>query len=423
MRTQSCHRFLTPSSARFFSIATILAAIAASSTAFQSRPANPIQTAPQPQSGNISLGSLFDTDLAELKPTPALTALVEKVRSQPAECSDRFTLKVVIKGVGDPIFRDTLAKARQEALELFFKSQGLTSKDYKLDVPDLNGQKDDVLASYWGPEQPQLTTKSKPGKGTKVKIGETIEVTLTAVDDANSRQSGIRAIQLVDLNINGTVPNPWYAESSGVLRCTASARRPPSLIVRYKVPPDAPPIVRLEGSAEDFVGKVDRDLGEFPLGDWYGTIKRHREIINTGYNHTITWAFEVSEMPGGQPNYAQVRGRAVGKIVHSQTSKYEECTFHHDIKPKRFEVEVTGQRLGDRLMINFPDAGVVDTVRQTCVRGYDATEPRPVVDAEAAMFDISGITAGAQYPLRSEVPPSNPNDRVTTTMQLYRAQK
>ena len=420
MRTQSCRRILICPSIRF---AIILTAIAACTTAFISRTSSGIQTVPQ-QSSGISLGPLFEQDLADLKPTQALKSLIEKARSNRPECPDALTLKVVIKGVGDPIFRDTLAKARVEALETFFENNGFKKgRDYKLEAPDLKGQNDDVYASYSSPSKPKLNTTSKPEKGTKVKVGDTITVTLTAADDANSVQSGIRAIQLIDLNTKGLVPNPWYAESSGVARCSSGARRPPPLTVVYKVPAGAPPLVRLEASAEDFAGNIDRDLGEFPLGDWYGTMKLRRELVNEGYQHTITWTFAVSEVAGGQPNYTEVRGRALGQIVTMGTHHYEECTFQHNINPTRFELEVTGQRLGDRLIINFPDPGVIDTVRQTCSRGYDATEPQPFTDTQAVSFDISGITPRAQYPLRSEVPPSDSNNRVTTTMELYRAKK
>lgn len=421
--TTGFYRFLKHFRNRFIvfaTIATMLGSLLLINTPAFTAPTGVMQ-AQQP--GPVSLGPLFETDLAELKPSDALKSLADKAKQKRSECPDAFTLQVVLRGVGDPIFLDTLAKAREESLETFLTSYGLKKGlDYNLLPFNVKGARDDVQASYQSPAQPKLKTTSVPPKGTKVKPGDTIKITMTAADDSNAAQSGIRAIQLVDQQSNGIVPDPWYADGK-VSKCSAAARNPPPLTVTYKVPENPPPIVRLEASAEDFAGNVERDLGTFPTGDWHGTWKLHRKIVADGYEHTITWSFAVSEMPGGNQFSAEVRGRAAVQIVYTPESKYEECTFVHKISPKSSEMEVTGQRLSDRLIINFPDPNIIDTVRQVCVRGLDETESKPVEDVRGAIFHVSGIAPDAKYPLTARVPPINEQNRVTITMELHRAKK
>ena len=364
-----------------------------------------------------SLGNIFETDLAELKPTEALKSLAERARQERPECVDGLTFKIFVSGA-DPIFMDTLAKAREGTIEAYLdKNYGLKkNRDYAFANYN-KAPRDDVQATYLGPEAINLVTKSTPAKGTKVRAGDTITVTMTATDNANSGQRGLKSITLIDLQKNGIVPDAWYAETAGVSKCTGDARKPPVVVARYIVPADPPPVIRLDAVAEDFAGNVERDLGEFPTGDWHGTMRLKREIPAEGYEHTINWTFAVSEIPGSD----EVRGRAVVTIDYSKGSKHEECTFSHNIAPTRAELNVTGRRIGDRLMIDFPDPAVKYTVRQTCIRGLDESEDRPFSDLEHASFDISGIAPGAKYPLRFEAPPSSQQNRVTTTMELHRA--
>jgi hypothetical protein len=426
-------RFLAHWRTRVVAIAmaapTLAALVVISPVALTAPQGRTAQPSPQPpQSGMTSLGTLFEPDLAELLPTgtDALKSLAEKAKGDRSECPDALAFKVVIQGTGDPLWRETLARARQDALVAFLRNHGLMQgRDYKLDKFDMNGPKDDVQVRFNGPEKPKLNTTSKPPKGTKVKAGDLIEVTMTATDDANVAQSGIRAIQLMDLQTNGLVDVKYFEDSS---KCTASALRPPSFKAQpYKVPSNPPALVRLEATAEDFAGNVNRDLGVFPTtGHWYGTMKLHRQIVNSRYEHTITWTFAVSEVSNerqvrdgrGGITYTEVRGRALGQIDYTATSKWADtnCFFQHNIKPAQFEMEVTGERQDDRLIINFPDPGVIDMRRTRCVEGLDETEPFPFNDTVDASFDLPGVKDGA----RDVIPPSDSNDRVTTTMELFR---
>ena len=121
-------------------------------------------------------------------------------------------------------------------------------------------------------EKPTLKTTSMPPKGTKVKPGDTIKVTMVAArNDATRWQTGDREHLLIAKN---PVVTSWSALGlpAGDSRRTARAGWNRELLVlTYTVPPNPPPIVRLRAIAEDSAGLMDTDVGEFPTGDWYGT--------------------------------------------------------------------------------------------------------------------------------------------------------
>jgi hypothetical protein len=109
---------------------------------------------------------------------------------------------------------------------------------------------------------------------------------MVARDHANLWQSGIKTIRLV-------------AESEGG-RSVASGNFPPAppgctalppeqrLEATYTVPSNPPPIVRLAALAEDHVGLIDTDIGEFPTkGDWYGTLEFSSDSVVLGVRTTI----------------------------------------------------------------------------------------------------------------------------------------
>ena len=65
---------------------------------------------------------------------------------------------------------------------------------------------------------------------------------------------------------------PPHWEVTGGPRPCAEKQWKQILEVTYTVPPNPPPIIRLRAVAEDFAGNKDDDVGEFPTGDWHGTI-------------------------------------------------------------------------------------------------------------------------------------------------------
>ena len=197
-------------------------------------------------------------------------------------------------------------------------------------------------------EPPKLHTTSVPPKGTKVKPGDQIKVTMVARDDANRWQTGIKTIQLVAKSEGGR-----FIASENFVRappgCTALPleRR---AVATYTVPSNPPPIVRLAALAEDHVGLMDTDVGEFPTeGDWYGTIKA--SVKGNVYNDTADIDYAVSQAPDGT-----ITGRG-HVVVTSEPIRSIHCTYTRKITPSEFDVEITGSREGDNLRLDLSQVG------------------------------------------------------------------
>jgi hypothetical protein len=127
---------------------------------------------------------------------------------------------------------------------------------------------------------------------------------MTARDDTTRWQTGTRTIEL-------------FADSEGG-RLVASQIYPPhlptcegqpeprTLRAVYRVPDEPPPIVRLRAVTKDHAGHQDFDVGEFPTGDWYGSIT---SFLNGNiYNNKAVIDFSFSLSPDGL--VIEQRGRA-----------------------------------------------------------------------------------------------------------------
>ena len=222
--------------------------------------------------GPVSLGDLFVVDTGVLKPGAAdkLGEAAARAVDERADCPKEARFKVVVKE-GDAMFQHALGTARRDTLKAVLGA--LPVRFVVDDNVEIGGRVDDVRVDYQAipdREKPKLDTNSIPPKGTKVKPGDKIEVTMVARDDANRWQSGIQSIQLLaesdgnrSVRVQGWQPQPRTCEQ---------APEPRRLVATYEVPRNPPPVVRLRAIAEDFVNHHDTDLGEFPTGDWYGTI-------------------------------------------------------------------------------------------------------------------------------------------------------
>ena len=169
------------------------------------------------------------------------------------------------------LFNQALAAARRDAIGAVLKGFG-PSVQVSANVTSGLARMVTISAQTTkDKEKPKLDTTSKPPKGTKVQPGQQIVVTMVARDDANQWQSGIKTVTLVaDSEGDRLVAGPTYPPHS-VAGCTGT---PPVREVRatYTVPANPPPVVRLTATAMDHVGLTDSDVGEFPTGDFYGTI-------------------------------------------------------------------------------------------------------------------------------------------------------
>jgi len=223
--------------------------------------------------GPVSLGDLFkpndSVDLRDGAEGKLRDAAAQTLN--PRGCAQKAKFKVTVKP-GDPLFQAALAQARRDALKALLADSALSSR---LEFSGEIGIKDDVQVDYDrmpDREKPKLHTSSVPPKGSKVKPGGLIKVTMVARDDATTWQTGIQSIQLIAQNPGGDalVGAQGY---SPVIRPNCEGRpEPRTLVLTYEVPRNPPPVVRLRAIAEDFANHHDTDIGEFPTGDWYGTI-------------------------------------------------------------------------------------------------------------------------------------------------------
>jgi len=275
------------------------------------------KAAAQQAQASPALFTLFDTDSVEVRPDGGaqLADAIRKVQA-PRECPlGRLT---IFTPTGDELFQNALAQERQNKVLAFLNGQGIDVAG-RLFVNSIvfggggPGNDSHFEAPPRDEQPPTLRTTSNPRKGSKVKPNQEIKVTMVARDDANEGQTGIKTIQLVANSENGRfIASENYAPCSNPLEKRVEAT--------YTVPANPPPIVRLTALAEDHANHMDTDVGEFPTGDWYGTLQ---------------WSFEGSITPTqtstgskskrvGRADFVlhQKRGGEVeGTLIGSQTSE------------------------------------------------------------------------------------------------------
>lgn len=221
----------------------------------------------------VTINGVFDPDLADVKPAAlrAIKDAVGKAKASEDGCypAPLATFTAQAKASGDPSFDIALAKARADALQ-----QALTAAGYgrdRVQTGYASGSSDNVQVSYdkanKDTDGPRLKVTFAPPKGTKVKAGDKIHVTIIAserhADGHKSWPTGVQSIQLqaddglVDSKDYGKPPQPCARQT---------------LEVNYTVPSNPPPIVHLHAFAEDGVGNHSGEDAEFPTGEkWEGT--------------------------------------------------------------------------------------------------------------------------------------------------------
>jgi hypothetical protein len=178
---------------------------------------------------------------------------------------------------GDPMFQAALAGARQQAALQGLNNLGVPVVGRLFVESTVFGQfggHDTVFEAPRDTKSPKLTTTSVPRKGSKVKAGDQITVTMVARDDPAPWPTGLRTIQLVADSENGR-----FVMSENYEPCAEPAER--RVVATYTVPQNPPAIVRLTAIAEDHARHMDTDVGEFPTGEmWKGTVNLERDDIN-----------------------------------------------------------------------------------------------------------------------------------------------
>ena len=232
--------------------------------------ARPIFAEPPPP---VALNDVFDPDLADVKPggMQAIKDAVGKAKASEDGCYPPpvATLTAEVKAVGDSSFAAALGEARANALQ-----QTLTALGYGRDRVKTGyaiGSADKVQVTYNKTDKdtdaPRLKVTSTPPKGTKVKAGDKIHVTIVAseryADGHRSSPTGVQSMQLtandglVDSKNYGKTPQPCARQT---------------LEATYTVPSNPPAVIHLHAIAEDGVGNSGGEDADFPTGDkWEGT--------------------------------------------------------------------------------------------------------------------------------------------------------
>ena len=281
--------------------------------------------------GPVSLGDLFVTDRVDLHPgaEDKLTEAVAQRFNPRGGCPQQVKFKVRVKH-GDPLFQPSLAAARRDVIKGYL---GNLLPSHQFEVNYEIGSKDDVQVDYdrmQDREKPTLHTSSVPAKGSKVKQGDKIKVTMVARDDATIWQTGIQRIQLIAQNPGGDAL-VGAQDYPPVIRPNCEGRpEPRTLVLTYTVPSNPPPIVRLRAIAEDFVNLSDFDIGEFPTGDWYGTFEFSSEYANVGRTVTIKDHMDIALEYDGHGN---LTGSLVGNRSFSSQG-HPNCNWATTIPDK-----------------------------------------------------------------------------------------
>lgn len=350
----------------------------------------PAASAQQQAAGPVSLGQIFDGDNSN--PTAdGAKKFTDAGRKASAlgECP-KARVKVVVEK-GDPVFQAALAAARRDSLLQILDRAGLGANLFFFET-DPEGAKSDVQIDYqMDREKPKLDTSSVPRKGTKVKAGDRITVTMVARDNANDWQTGIKTIQLVAdseggrfIDVQNYLPTPGCHAPPMERRAVAT----------YTVPANPPPIVRLTALAEDFVGLMDTDVGEFPTGEvWKGTIRLQSDARNPQCSAiTSTAEYEIRVNGDGT-----VTGE--GTFQHSGYT----CPTAHFTAPRTDgTLQLVGKKEGSRFTVNMNDWNPKNGFTPRLPGGPQIVQIGPDGKAGEGTFSpgIEGVTFGVKLECR-----------------------
>ncbi len=230
--------------------------------------------------------------------TPAGLAALKGAAQKAKAAADCYPPRVIFtarvkKLPGDPSFEETLAKVRGDALKAVLPSLGLEADQVRagsavVDIDDVRVTHDPFNRDDKDP--PKLKVTSTPKKGTKVKPGDKIKVTIKASehyrDGHKSWPTGVQNIQLiaddglVDSKDYGRPPQPCSRQT---------------FEVTYTVPKNPPAIVHLRAIAEDAVGNQASEVGEFPTGDtWKGTMSAEAVYVVEKQRCTDRWNVDMT---------------------------------------------------------------------------------------------------------------------------------
>jgi hypothetical protein len=281
------------------------------------------------QQGTEFLFNVYKDDETVDPTDDGLQRLADAVRN--VQRPDRCPLGElkIIQPKGDPLFMDATARARRDGLLAELDRRGLNVAGRLFAVIDQSerGKNDVTYTPAHDDKPPTLRTESTPPKGTKVQPGQRIVVRMAARDDANRWQTGIKTIQLVADSDGGR-----FIASENYQPCSDPKEK--RVEATYVVPANPPAIVRLIALAEDHAGLMDKDIGEFPTGDFYGMF--NMTTLTAGQDRFRARADIVLNHDGR----GNLTGTMTGQheyVAHSTPG----CSFRM-VQPNRFRVSLVG---------------------------------------------------------------------------------
>jgi hypothetical protein len=316
----------------WFAAAWVLAGAVGVATDAVAGPGGSVVVTPIPE--RVPIGSpFFEPNDYRITPSGhhAIGIALDPLWIDPGGCPRRITFRVGVRPGSNTFYEESFAATRRDVLRGLVESMGAGAATVVVSVEA--GQADEVTVEYdfaRDHEKPRLQTTSVPPKGTKVQPGDQIRVTMIAADDANPWQSGIKT---VELRVEGAAQGLDVENFNPPGSClTPPAQR--RLEATYTVPANPPPVVRLTALTEDHVGLTDTDVGEFPTGDWYGTVSVHNP--SDGPHQTrIDAEFALTHDGRGG-----LTGSMVGNQVHIASSDAG-CSRRTN-RPNRFRFAMAG---------------------------------------------------------------------------------
>jgi hypothetical protein len=274
-----------------------------------------------------------DADSIDPKPdvVQRLADAIRKAQS-PGKCP-LGRLKIRTPNIGDAMFQASVAATRQQVVLQVLDSLGVPVAGRLFVESTVFGNSSGHDTVYEVPRDrkpPKLNTTSVPRKGSKVKAGDRIKVTMIARDDPDPWPTGIKTIQLVADSDRGR-----FVASENYEPCAQPAER--RVEATYLVPSNPPPIVRLTALAEDHAGLMDTDVGEFPTGDWYGRLEWS---MRTGTTQAWTRIFGTADLAVSAVGQGKLAGSIVGTANMDGNSP--ECPHVRTIAPTVGRARLTG---------------------------------------------------------------------------------
>lgn len=316
---------------------------------------------------SVTISGVFDPDLAEVTNISAVKSAADTlgsgVSNTDRKCYPANIQFSILTEQGDPTFSDILAKARTDALQAALTQAGVDPGQFQINSVIGKVKDGDVKASANTDDRdaPRLKVTSTPSKGSKVKAGDKIAVTITASeryeDGHRSKPTGVQMIQLIS-NTDGLVDSKQFGRPPD-----PCARQ--SVQITYTVPSNPPPIVHLHALAEDAVGHQSGEDGDFPTkGDYFGTLAfKSQQRVPSGMQY-FTGRFDITLTRDGNGNLS-------GTLSGSQSERLEVAKCPSDtVSPGNVSIKLNGAlKDGDAISLDASNGSSTKIQMSPCPGG------------------------------------------------------